>query len=225
MLLDTLKNDTADYQHLISLLRTPYQVIVNTEDSLLLHFTQQDTYVAESIAEDITPLLQVIDDCHTNRLETTNEAIYDYLRKKRLIYYKCYQYGPFPAGAADPHLRLLDKSDLDYVVDTYGESTYIHQLHARNRLFGYYVNGQLIGYAAYHIDNSFGALYVSPAYRRQGYARKIISAVTGLVNDAYLYSHVLIDNTASVRLHESLHMPVSGKLIHWIYDDGFSYQD
>lgn len=225
MLLDTLRNDPANYIHLVSLLRTPHEIIVNTGDSLLLRFTEQDTYIAETTAEDITPFLQIIDDCHTNRLETTNEAIYDYLSGKRQTHYKCYQYGPFPLGTKDPHLQLLRQDDLEHVIATHGEDVYIRQLHARNRLFGYYLDGQFIGYAAYHIDNSVGALYVDPAYRRQGYGGKIISAAASLSNDACTYSQVLVDNTASVRMHESLQLPRSGKIIHWIYDDGFSYRE
>lgn len=225
MLLDTLRNDPTNYIHLISLLRTPYEVIVNTEDSLLLHFQEQDTYIAETTAEDITSFLQVIDNCHTNRLETTNESIYDYFSKKREFHYKCYQYGPFSLAAADPHLQLLRPADLDYVISTHGEEFYIRQLHARNRLFGYYLDGQLIGYAAYHIDNSVGALYVDPLYRRQGYGGKIISAAASLSNDACTYSQVLVDNTASIRLHDSLPLTRSEKIIHWIYDDGFCYTE
>lgn len=225
MLLDTLRNDPTNYIHLISLLRTPHEIIVNTDDSLLLHFQEQDTYIAETTAEDITSFLQVIDDCHTNRLETTNESIYDYFSKKREFHYKCYQYGPFPLDAANPHLQLLRQEDLDHVTDTHGEETYIRQLHARNRLFGYYIDGQLIGYAAYHIDNSVGALYVDPLYRRQGYGGKIISAAASLSNDAYTYSQVLVDNTASIRLHDSLPLTRSEKIIHWTYDDGFRYKE
>ncbi len=40
MLLDTLQNDTANYIHLVSLLRTPHEIIVNTEDSLLVYFSE-----------------------------------------------------------------------------------------------------------------------------------------------------------------------------------------
>ena len=225
MLLDTLRNDPDNYIHLISLLRTPHEIIVNTEDSLLLHFQEQDTYIAETTAEDIAPFLQVIDNRHINRLETTTEAIYDYMSKKREFHYKCYQYGPFPTDAGDPHLQLLRQEDLEYVTDTHGEAVYIRQLYARNRLFGYYVDEQLIGYAAYHIDNSVGALYVDPMYRRQGYGQKIISAAASLSNDAYTYSQVLVDNTASIRLHDSLPLTRSEKIIHWAYDEGFCYSE
>lgn len=225
MLLDTLQNDTANYIHLVSLLRTPHEIIVNTEDSLLVYFSEQDTYIAESTAADIAPFLQIMDSCHINRLESTNEAIYDHFRRKRKTSYKCYQYGPVSAGTEDPHLQLLKQEDLDAAIATHGEETYLRQLWERRRLYGYYVEGHLVGYIAYHIDGSFGAVYVFPTYRRQGYAGKMISAVAFVCNDALMYSQVLVDNTASIRLHESMPLPCSGKVIHWTYDEGFCYKD
>ncbi len=223
MLIDTLTKDSANFINLSSLMRTEHTVLFCTDDCLLVHFNESKIYIAESTLNSLDNFVSVIKGYKPDRLETTNQNIFNLLKSNFRTTYKCFQYGPFVKTKADSHLVLLRKSDLPYVISTYENETYLYQLFKRNHILGYYENNVLIGYIAKHIDGTLGALYVDPRFRKKGFGKKIILAATAYFNDPLLYSHVLDNNNESILLHKSLGINCSKEKICWMYNKEFSF--
>ena len=228
MLLEQLSLCSPDYAHIRAILSGSYETILNTNDTMILHSNISNVYAVETL-DICEPLLQKIYQLSPQLLETTNETLFQLLSCQNEILfehkYKCIQYN-FPNIATaekDTHLELLHPSDISYVIETYGSETYIRQLFSHNRLMGYYINSVLIGYIAYHIDGSIGALYVNPDYRKKGYGTSIVKAALSVFEDSSLFSQVIEDNKASIKLHEALHADKSDIKICWLYNGEFSF--
>lgn len=224
MLFDILKNDSTNYIHLASLLRTPFEVLESTKDSLLIHFFESDIYIAETTNKNLTSFIALINLFKPEMIETTNIELFNQIRINYLNSYTCYQYGPFIQKKANSNLKILKDNDLNYVISTYHNEKYIRQLYKRNRILGYYVNSNLVGYITKHIDGTLGALYVDPKYRQQGYGKIIIKASTAFFDDPLIYSQVIDDNVNSIKLHNSLHIHQSKNKICWMYNKEFSFK-
>ncbi|MDD6303671.1 MAG: GNAT family N-acetyltransferase [Lachnospiraceae bacterium] len=226
MLLDQLSLCSPDYAHINAILSGSYETILNTNNALILYSNISHVYAVETtnICES---LLQKLYQLSPRLLETTNETLFQQLSCQNQLpfehKYKCLQFTFPDIAEKDSHLEPLHSADLPYVIDTYESEAYIRQLFSHNRLMGYYVNSVLIGYIAHHIDGSIGALYVKPEYRNKGYASAIVKAALSAFADSPLFSQVIEDNTASIRLHEALHAAKSDVKICWLYDDGFSF--
>ena len=223
MLLNSILNNSKDYIHISSLMRSEYKILYNTEDSFLIYFPESNIYIAESISDSLCELVATIKCYHPDLLETTNLSLFEILRNDYLNSYECYQYGPFNEKHYDEKLIPLKENDLPYVLSTYHNEKYLRQLFDRKRILGYYDNNELIGYIANHIDKTLGALYVSPQYRNQGYGKKIIKAATLIFDDPLIYSQVMDDNIASIRMHDALNIYKSNRKICWLHNTGFLF--
>lgn len=223
MLIDRLLNDSQNYIHLMSLLRFDHTILVNSRNDLLIYFHESNIYIAESTTKCPTSFISVIKSYNPDRLETTNPTIYNLMKDSFITSYACIQYGPFEKKQCNPHLLPLFTENLDYVLKTYHNEDYIHQLFDRNRILGYYSNHNLIGYIAKHIDGSIGALYVTPQYRNQGYGMEILKGATYYFDDPLIYSQVMDDNIISIKLHNNLNIHQSTPKIYWMYNKEFSF--
>lgn len=65
-----------------------------------------------------------------------------------------------------------------------------------------YVDGKAVCWCLLHLEGDLGMLYTLPQYRRQGYALKIMTALTQMVIDAgnVPYAYIISDNLASKSL-------------------------
>lgn len=65
-----------------------------------------------------------------------------------------------------------------------------------------YVNGKAICWCLLHLEGDLGMLYTVPEYRRQGYALKVMTALTQMVIDRgnVPYAYIIEDNVASKNL-------------------------
>lgn len=223
MLLDQILQDDMDYIHIHSLVRSDYSILYRSEDSFLIYFPESNIHVAESASASINPFAALIKSYHPAILETTNEDLFRVLRNDFVNRYQCYQFGPFTHKVFDEKLISLHASDLPYVLSTYHDETYTQQLFDRKRILGYYEDNRLIGYIARHIDGTLGALYVDPAYRKQGYGKKIVAAATAIFDDPLLYSQVVDDNIPSIKLHTALNVYKSSRKIYWMHNTGFLF--
>ena len=227
MLLEELLSRPNDYAHIVALTSGEYEIIAETPDFFILHSKVSDIYAVElrddSFADAATNLLKK-EAC--DLLLTTSPAVFSRMRSGYPDSYMCDQYvftGEFPA---DPNARVLDEQELSYVIATYHDPEYIRQLYDRKRILGYYADGHMVGYIAFHIDGTLGALYVDPAYRRKAYGSAIVKAAVSHFSNrdrAPLYSHVVSDNHASIALHHSLGAVKSQPDIYWMHRRGFSF--
>lgn len=225
MYLEHLLDNSLDYLHVASLISEPCEIVYHTEDSLIFHHLESDTFVAETSAALSDAFLSALRGSSPDLLETTNLALYELLKDQYRYSYQCFQYS-FPVPASDDrdeHLMLLRPEDLDYVILTYENAAYVRELFKRNRLLGYYDLGKLIGYIALHVDGTIGALFVAPEYRRMGYGKRISMAGLRHFSDHVPYSQVLDDNQASIRLHQLLGAIPSKNKINWMFNREFAF--
>ena len=225
MYLEYILDNSLDYLHVASLIKEPCEIVYHTEDSLIFHHLESDTFVAETSAPLSAAFLSALQTASPDLLETTNLALYELLKDQYRYGYQCFQYSfPVPENAnRDEHLTLLRPEDLDYVIRTYENEDYVRELFERNRLLGYYDHGKLIGYIARHVDGTIGALFVAPEFRRMGYGKRISMAGISHFSDHVLYSQVLDNNVASIRLHQLLGAIPSKNKINWMFNREFSF--
>ena len=115
------------------------------------------------------------------RLQTFNKKLQSLLVPHFKYNYACEQ-AIYSANSnyCDSNLKPLEVKNLEYNAQTYEMAEYMTQLYERNRLFGYYENEKFIGYVAFHIDETVGALFVKPEFRRFGYGEKVMTATFNL---------------------------------------------
>ncbi len=223
MLLEQLLHDTYNYPHLAAICSTPYEVITDTEDTLIVHSPSMGVHIAECVAPDPADTITFLRALGPVRLETTSLAVYEALRGDYINSYRCRQYVFPPVTDRDPHVAHVRPEDLPRIIEEYGDEAYIRALFDRNRILGYYHEDRLAGYIVHHIDNTLGLLYIHPDYRRRGFAAALVRTAVACYGDPFTYSQVLEDNEASIRMHEALGVPPLPDLICWVYDRDFSY--
>lgn len=224
-----LEKDSCTYAHVISAMEHPHKVIITPfKDAIIIHCTVSDVHIVEYAGRDYDKLSTFLNKLPIVRLQTTNQEIYKRLIAKFKHHYTCQQV-VFPASKnqepADSNLVLLKKSDLSYVQQSYEMPEYISQLFDRNRLFGWYEHSELIGYVAFHIDETVGALFVKPEFRKNGYGAKIMKAAFLKYDDGIRYSQILSENQSSIQLHKKLGCDFGSKEVCWVYNNEYIYND
>lgn len=65
-----------------------------------------------------------------------------------------------------------------------------------------YIDGKAVCWCLLHLEGDLGMLYTLPQYRHQGYALKVMTAITQMVIDAgnVPFAYIISDNTASKNL-------------------------
>jgi tRNA (guanine37-N1)-methyltransferase len=129
---------------------------------------------------------------------------------------------PAPTQENNADIRPLTMSDFPAVREHYvilPDEQYI-----RSRLeagmLGVYVNGDLAGFIGTHPEGSIGLLEILPAYRRQGLAFQLESAMMRRQQalGRIPYAQIIEGNTASLALHEKLGMDITPDApICWLY--------
>lgn len=227
MLFDTLINDKENYPHLAYLSKGDYELLLNTEDFFVVHFTENGIYSVE-ISENcgheaFNQTVSFLKELGPTLIETTNKEIYSLLHGNFKNSYGCIQYCLGNVGISDEKLTLLKPDDLDFAIKNYSDADYLHKLFSNNQILGYYDNDELIGYILRHVDGTLGALYVIPDRRCNGFGSKITQAAVAYFNDPLAYSQVIDNNMASIQMHVRMNATKCSKKIYWLYNNGFSY--
>lgn len=224
-LMEKLIQDKKNYVHVANLISGSHKFLLNTENSLLVYFEEPDVFIAETTLQNQDELITKIKKENPLRIETTSKNLFNKIKGNFLESYECFQFSLENHFQKDENLQYLKSSDVDFVISTYGMEIYVRQLFKKNRLLGYYENSVLKGYVAKHIDGSLGALYVKPEFRRCGYGKKILLSAASFFSDENFYTQVLTQNKKSVKLHESLNLVKSEKIICWAFNKDFCFKD
>ena len=127
-----------------------------------------------------------------------------------------------PAIPSDADIRLLSDADLPIVLHYYhavdGPEYVKERLKAG--MLGIYVEGELGGFIGTHPEGSIGLLEILPAFRRQGLAMVLESAMMQRQQSLSRvpYAHIKQGNEASIALHKKLGMEVTEEAsLCWLY--------
>lgn len=225
MIISELQKDKISYAHVFSAMEHPHKTVVSPfPEALIIHCTVSDVYIAEYEGSDFEKFCSFLRKLPVVRLQTTSQEIYKRLIPDFKNHYTCKQV-VFTSDASPGEEKLLplSRKDLSYAQQTYEMPEYISQLFERDRLFGWYEDEQLIGYVAFHIDETVGALFVKPEYRQQGYGSRIMEAAFRKYNDGIRYSQILSENQSSIQLHKKLGCEFGSKEICWLYNKEYEY--
>lgn len=226
MLLEDLSRDVNNYPHVISALEHPHLLICSTEEYFVLFCTVSKVFIAEcSDADKIEEVAEILKKQNPIRFQTTCKKLFQNILPNFAFSYTCVQ-EVFPEKKENsaPKLELLRESDLSFAAEANGLNDYIFSLHERNRIFGLYINNQLVGFALHHIDETTGGLYVKPEFRNKGYGALIMQEAFSLYKDGIAYSQILTDNQISIKLHQKIGCIQSKPLIYWAYNMEYTYK-
>ena len=106
---------------------------------------------------------------------------------------------------ADCEIRPLDVSYVQQVSDGtpyHADLKDVRMCLAKHPSAAVYVNGKAVCWCLLHLEGDLGMLYTVPEYRRQGYALKVMTALTQMVIDKgnVPYAYIIEDNVASKNL-------------------------
>ncbi|QFJ53828.1 GNAT family N-acetyltransferase [Pseudobutyrivibrio xylanivorans] len=224
MLLPELITERTNYAHVIAIINNSYETLYDEEDFFIIHSLVNDNYCVEMRDNSkLDKVAHILETLRPDLLLTTSQAIFNSLKNEYSNAYMCKQFTYPDNFGFNPNVRLLNKADLPYVIDTYGESNYITQLFDRNRILGYYLDNALIGYVVHHIDDTVGALFITPEYRRNKYGAELLKSAVNYFGSNLVYSHVVSTNTASLKLHQSIGAKTADTNIYWMHNIGYSF--
>ena len=83
---------------------------------------------------------------------------------------------------------------------------------------GYYENNELIGIIGRHVDHSIGMLYVKEKFRKKGYGSIILKAGFNFWENQIPFSHIVVGNIASEKLHKKLECKIGKKIVYWLFN-------
>lgn len=216
----------SNFPHVKSALQHPHIIILESDELILIHCTISNVYIAECFSglEDL--FARIIMSFPVERLQTTNKALQQLLVPDFKVNYSCEQAvfnGPFQG---EVKLSVPHQQDLKFISDSYEMPEYISQLNDRKRLFAYYQDDCLIGYVAFHIDETVGALFVKPEFRGQGLGLKIMKSAFSLYSKKnpgkLVFSQILCENKNSIKLHEKLGCNFMEQ-VHWVFNKEYLY--
>ena len=217
MYLDKVTKDEINYAHIVSNLRSPHKIILNTENYFLFYVPETDYYYAEcddkSGKED--EVCSKLKELGFNYLSTTNEKISKTMTSKFSEPYIQFIYNGEEVKDSESKLVLLKDEDLEYVKETYGKPDYVEEIQKKKKIWAYYENNVLIGYVMEHLDCTTGGLFTKPEFRKKGYGYMLLKEGFSKVKKFIRHSQVAFDNIASIKLHEKLNCARADITIYW----------
>lgn len=112
---------------------------------------------------------------------------------------------PLDLSIIDCEIRSLDLSYVKQVSDGtpyHADFNDVRMCLTRHPSAAVYIDNKAVCWCLLHLEGDLGMLYTVPEYRRQGYALKVMTALTQMVIDAgnIPYAYIISDNTASKNL-------------------------
>lgn len=106
---------------------------------------------------------------------------------------------------SDCEIRPLDFAYVQQVSDGtpyHADLTDVRMCLEKHPSAAVYVEGKAVCWCLLHLEGDLGMLYTVPEYRRQGYALKVMTALTQMVIDKgnVPYAYIIEDNVASKNL-------------------------
>lgn len=118
-------------------------------------------------------------------------------------------------------IKPLNATYFDFVRENYDTDDETIRWAIENGMIGAFDKDKCVGFMGARPDGEMGLLKVKPEYRGLGIAKALESRVIAgrLKNGKYAYSNVVIGNTASIKLQESLGLEKADSMMVWICVD------
>lgn len=126
-----------------------------------------------------------------------------------MVCHSCAHQAQVPMPVSQPvALRLLRPRHQPMVNALHQEASAALIAYAliQGRLFGGYVDDELVGFIGYHEEGSLGMLYVLPSHRRRGYAQAMEAQLVNrcLQRGQRVFGQIKVGNLASFQLHRGM---------------------
>ena len=217
MYLDEIIKDEINYVNIVTILKLPHKIILNTKDYFLIHFPVADIYYAgcDEKSGKEEELCNKIKELNYKVVTTPSEKLSKGLNSKFSRGYLQFVYRGEEIKESESKLTILKDEDFEYVQETYHRGEQMKRLHESKRIWGYYENGVLIGYVMEKFNGSTGGLFVKPEFRNKGYGTLLLKEGFCKAKKYARFSQVDFENIASIRAHEKLNCIKCDVTIYW----------
>ncbi len=146
-----------------------------------------------------------------------SKFVVDYLQSKYVFNWltNCDLYvwngNPLDLSVIDCEIRPLEMSYVRQVSDGtpyHADLTDVKMCLNKHPSAAAYVDGKAVCWCLLHLEGDLGMLYTLPQFRRQGYALKVMTALTQMVIDKgnIPYAYIISDNVPSKNLAEKYNL-------------------
>nr|WP_319488204.1 GNAT family N-acetyltransferase [uncultured Caproiciproducens sp.] len=226
--IDFLAKDSLIHVDMLeSIVRGNSEILQATDQGVLLFDTVCGTYMMST--EDEKTASRMISTVKHADLFVAHQNFYiDAVQNKFMLHDEtmCYQAAyfkkePLPVPNSTAVIRGLDESYLPFVLEHYShmdDEEYVLDRLKSGAMFGAFVEDRLVGFIGSHAEGSMGMLEVLPEYRRQGFAVALETFLTNhFLAEGYIpYAQIIVDNSASLKLHHKLNFSISNQTICWL---------
>lgn len=117
-------------------------------------------------------------------------------------------------------IRVLDETYIEYILKYYhyADCDYIKKRIYKKTMYGAFQQEQIVGFIGMHEEGSIGMLFVEEPYRKSGIGRALLAFQINRMKELgwIPFSHILVENTSSVKLHEEMGLNISNMTIWWL---------
>ena len=223
MYIDECLKDKITYANLEEYLRMEHKLLLSTPTSFILLFSKYNIYMADCVDSECNNLCKELEKYKDiNLITVVSDKLFELIKsrfKDNNVSYQAVFTGDI---FKDQNLMHLKKEDLDYVKNTYNDGenkNEVEKTFEENDLLGYYENDKLIGFIGRHYDHSIGMLYVKKELRKKGYGSIILKAGFHFWENQVPFSHIIIGNTPSEKLHKKIGCQFGKKKVYWLWND------
>ena len=226
MYIDECLKDKITYSNLHQYLKLDHEILYSTENAFILKLLNINIYVVDCFDSEVEKVKSELEKYKSKFITTWNDKLYQLLQSKFKYTCKCYQ--TLYCGEQiknNGNLMHLKKEDLEYVRKTYNKGENVKEVEEsfkENNILGYYENGKLIGFVGRHIDHSIGMLYVKEEFRRKGYGSIILKLTYSFFEDQIPFTHIIVDNIASLNLHKKIGCHFGKKYVYWLCNEEYN---
>ena len=221
MYIDECLKDKITYANLEQYLKMEHKLLLSTSKAFILLLTKYNIYVVDCVDSEYENIFKELEKYDIKIITLMNKKLYELIKSKFKEINICSQAVYCGEKIEDKNLKILKKEDLEFIKKIYNDGTdgkEVEETFKNNNLLGYYENNELIGFIGRHVDSSIGMLYVKEKYRKKGYGSIILKAGFNFWENQIPFSHIIIGNIASEKLHKKLECKIGKKIVYWLFN-------
>ncbi len=221
MYIDECLKDKITYANLEQYLKMEHKLLLSTSKAFILLLTKYNIYVVDCVDSEYENIFKELEKYDIKIITLMNKKLYELIKSKFKEINICSQAVYCGEKIENKNLKKLKKEDLEFFKKIYNDGTdgkEVEETFKNNNLLGYYENNELIGFIGRHVDSSIGMLYVKEKYRKKGYGSIILKAGFKFWENQIPFSHIIIGNIASEKLHKKLECKIGKKIVYWLFN-------